>query len=1038
MRLLYSFLLFYLLSGVSFAQNNEEFRATWVITWEWTMSSGTVEQQQAKIRGILDDHKKGNFNAVLWQVRQSGTAYYPSSYEPWGSYLGSQNPGFDPLAYAVQETHARGMEFHAWFNVFQTSSTAPGTPVGEHPEWVCRDQADIPMSASRSISPGLEAVRSYTKNVAMEIVNNYDIDGLHLDYVRWSEYSNSSQSVQLAKFVEASPTLDGMITDTQLEDLKINAAGRYLYDIEHSYSNGVPASFSSWEDWWRWSVTEFVRTLHDSIQAVKPWVRLSPAALGKYNWSGWNGYSVVFQDAALWFNEGYIDQLTPMHYHWLTGSGFKSILDGGCPECWYQYIQPGITAGRLFSVGPGSYRFAENNVWQNHPQVIDAVRQIDWVDGFQFFSYRSWDNNDYWEKASDSFFNNKTKIRATKLLVGDQPDPPIVNLTKTDSLNYQIDVNPPQSINTNHRFILYRSPDSDFNINTDEIVDIHFGNSSYSVQEQFSGFQNYNKEYFYFATTVDRYWNESAISNFMQSDSITSFAPTVLNFTPMDGDTVAVNSALEINFSKTIETTTFLSAFSIVPDLQVSQLIWSNENKNVSVVFSQNFEYSTNYSVILNSFLTDVNGKPFDGNGDNVPGDSLVFNFVTKDFDIDGPKILTSNPDYNIKDVSFDVENVITVVFDEQIKSEMINDTTILLSQNENPVPIIFNLFDVGIKSVLNIQSSQAMQMNTEYSLLLSQFIPDTMGNPIGSDVYIPFKTKNLHYYEVRNIDQFISVGDWWQPDDSGSTSGIDIPNTMFESSREVYLPISKSPLQKNSAKLTYKWKINESSFLLREHLAGGTPRSVEFDTTYILQCFVFGDGSNNKFRFAIDEAHGASWPDHEVSKWISIDWYGWKLVEWVLSDPTSVGSWLSAAYANEILDGSKYRIDSFQLTYEPGAAISGEIYFDNLRLVKKSSSPVAVDDYPEKIPGKFVLYQNYPNPFNPTTTIPFSLKKKGVVQLTVYDINGREVVSLVNRSMEIGSHQVHFDATGLSSGLYFYRLIGNGQVLTKSMMFVK
>jgi uncharacterized lipoprotein YddW (UPF0748 family) len=78
-----------------------------------------------------------------------------------------------------------------------------------------------------------------------------------------------------------------MITESQIQDLQENLAGRYLYDIEHPYSAGVPQGFSSWEDWWRWSVTEFVRTLHDSIQSVKPWVRLSPAALGKYNWSGW-------------------------------------------------------------------------------------------------------------------------------------------------------------------------------------------------------------------------------------------------------------------------------------------------------------------------------------------------------------------------------------------------------------------------------------------------------------------------------------------------------------------------------------------------------------------------------------------------------------------------------------------------------------------------------------------------------------------------------------------------------------------------------
>ncbi|PIS29583.1 MAG: hypothetical protein COT43_03495, partial [Candidatus Marinimicrobia bacterium CG08_land_8_20_14_0_20_45_22] len=85
----------------SFAQrNNQEFRATWVITREMISGSNTVEQNKTLARSILDNHQEGNLNAVLWHGRQSGTAYYTSSYEPWGYYAGGNYPGFDPLAYA--------------------------------------------------------------------------------------------------------------------------------------------------------------------------------------------------------------------------------------------------------------------------------------------------------------------------------------------------------------------------------------------------------------------------------------------------------------------------------------------------------------------------------------------------------------------------------------------------------------------------------------------------------------------------------------------------------------------------------------------------------------------------------------------------------------------------------------------------------------------------------------------------------------------------------------------------------------------------
>ncbi len=208
------------------AGGNEEFRATWVITWQLIHSSFTAEQNKALGREILDNHKAANMNAVLWQARQSGTAYYNSSYEPWGYYAGYQNPGYDPLGYAIEEAHKRGMELHAWFNVFSCASMVEGAPAHVHPEWVCRDQDGIPMSSNRALSPGLDSVRAYTINVAMEIVRNYDIDGLHLDYVRWNEYSNSRQSQEFARLVEEQRLLDGMITEAQIQDLIENRSGR--------------------------------------------------------------------------------------------------------------------------------------------------------------------------------------------------------------------------------------------------------------------------------------------------------------------------------------------------------------------------------------------------------------------------------------------------------------------------------------------------------------------------------------------------------------------------------------------------------------------------------------------------------------------------------------------------------------------------------------------------------------------------------------------------------------------------------------------
>ncbi|HID94226.1 MAG TPA: hypothetical protein EYP60_09045, partial [bacterium (Candidatus Stahlbacteria)] len=868
-----SILLFY--QGI-FAQRvlctigNEEFRATWVITWEHINPNWTAEQNKAKVQKILDNHKKANMNAVLWQARQSGTAYYNSSYEPWGYYANyHQYPGYDPLAYAVEEAHKRGLELHAWFNSFESYSTYPGTPAAQHPEWICRDRNGNPMTYHRWLSPGLTAVREYLINVAMEIVRNYDIDGLHLDFVRWNnEYSGAQKYQQPKKYEEEElPSLsDYIITEEQAKALIKNQENRYLYDIEHPYSAGVPEGFESWEEWWRWCVTEFVRVLHDSIQAVKPWVRLSVAALGNYRAGGpgaWNGYYTVFQDAALWFNEGYVDQLTPMHYHWTTGSGFYKSLRND----WEPHIQQGINDGRLYTVGPGSYMLAYHNVWEKHPEIVEACRSIEWVDGFQFFSYRWWDDYRYWEEAGATFFNCKTKIRDTKLIDSIPPDPPIISLYKIDSLTYEIAVNLPATITSDCWYAIYRSPDSIIDVDNDEIVHIHFGDSSFTYLEYFDGTQDYNGRYFYAATALDRYWNESEISNVVGSDSIPSFAPVVIATIPLEGDTISINSPIVIYFSKTMDVTSFENAISITPTIDIAQLSWSDGNKTLTIETSECFQYDTEYTLTIEPLAKDINGKPLDGNGDGIGGDPFILNFRTKAVDDIPPKIVFSYPNIAGTD-TLDVQDIITFVFDELLDPNTLTSNSVALYRSSTKIPIQFLHSVIDDKSVLSIQPEQPLETSAEYTVLLWNTITDTSGNPIESYVTANFRTSSECYTEIKPIEDFSVPGEWWQPNQSGSTEGIIVHGTEWGYTSTVYLPAT-SP--RKSAFLRYEWDTTASEFLLREYLAGGTPRSVLFDTTYILQCYIFGDHSNNKFRFCVDDSTMDQSAFHEVSKWITL-----------------------------------------------------------------------------------------------------------------------------------------------------------------------
>ena len=182
-----------------FAQPNTEFRSTWVISWDLVNRYLNVDGNKELCRDIMDNHARANMNAVIWQARQSGTAYYKSSYEPWGYYTGGTNPGYDILEYAVEQAHKRNMELHAWFNVFHCSSVVFGAPASKHPEWVCTNKYGEFMTNHRCLSPGIPEVREYLINVAMEIVRKYDIDGLHLDFVRWNEYTEDDMTSALTK-----------------------------------------------------------------------------------------------------------------------------------------------------------------------------------------------------------------------------------------------------------------------------------------------------------------------------------------------------------------------------------------------------------------------------------------------------------------------------------------------------------------------------------------------------------------------------------------------------------------------------------------------------------------------------------------------------------------------------------------------------------------------------------------------------------------------------------------------------------------------
>ena len=923
----------------------KEFRATWVITWEYINSSQGSNETMNLIDQIMDNHVAANMNAVFFQTRQSGTSYYNSSYEPWGYYAGYENPGFDPLQYAINSAHNRGLELHAWFNVFQASSIHEGTPSHEHPDWVCRDRDGNPMTSNRSLSPGLEEVRQYTINVAMEIVNNYDIDGLHLDYVRWNEYSSGSMQILPEGQIEEINMLDGFIHPHMLYQLENNRTGRYLYDVNHPYSDGIPENFSSWEDWWRSSVTTFVSTLHDSIQVIKPFVRLSAAVLGRYNWGGWQGYGTVYQDGASWLNQGFIDQLTPMHYHWTTPNGFAQMLQGS-DESWLTYIQNGISEGRLFSVGPGSYVLADQNLWENHTEIVNTIQGIEFVNGFQFFSHGTWEDYQYWQEAGNTFFQEKTIIKHLpeyESISGITPSPDC-QITQIDELDYQLNITR-NSQGAPLWTIISLNPSDSANV-LPSIYSTHFGTEDILIPLSFDGLQPYEGSYNVNIENFNRFWIESGNSAQASTGLVPSFAPVITYINISHNDTIAANTIIRIEFSKEMDQESFMQSFSLIPNTEFT-IEWSNhwqdEGKTVSIYFPELLEFDMEYTLEISGELTDIIGKYFDGNADGISGDGISIIFHTEPTDLTGPQIAHIYPVLNY---TFDTEAVFNIMFDEVLDNTTMEETSLQFESGQQSLTVDYIEYTIDEMTTLSLKPFSPLLSNSTCTISIYN-LSDTLGNMIPQPLIFNYNTSDFHYNSKYFLDRFNVEAGWWQPDESGSTVGTIGSETQYNYSNYVFVPgLTMSTNGRKSGSLQYAWDQNSSSSFLRLHNAGN-PSEIALDTSNTLQVYVYSDGSNNQFSISLYEYIAGSPSDDviEVMAWQELNWTGWKLIEWDLSEPEQVGNWLSNDHT---MNGNEYYLDGFLL--KPGfeSQMSGKIYFDDLRIVSKSTGTIEENEPPQ------------------------------------------------------------------------------------------
>jgi len=255
----------------------KEMRAAWIATvysLDWPGGETDMAKQKAKYIEQLNKLKELKFNAVVFQVKGMGDAFYNSPYEPWSAAISGTrgvDPGYDVLKFLIDETHARGMEFHAWINPYRISTRAssatafPALHASIDASWV-KDYETI-----RIYNPAVPEVRQRLNDIVKDLITKFNVDGIHFDDYFYPEGQNHNDDAEFTKY---------------------------------------GAGYSSKENFRRGNVDKAIEGVYNTIKATKPAVVFSVSPAPNKD----NNYNVLFADIAKWTSSGWVDIVMPQLY----------------------------------------------------------------------------------------------------------------------------------------------------------------------------------------------------------------------------------------------------------------------------------------------------------------------------------------------------------------------------------------------------------------------------------------------------------------------------------------------------------------------------------------------------------------------------------------------------------------------------------------------------------------------------------------------------------------------------------------------------
>jgi uncharacterized lipoprotein YddW (UPF0748 family) len=423
------------------AQPKYEFRGVWIATVDnidWpTNGNWNADKQKAEFISILDMHQRNGMNAMIVQVRPAADAFYPSAYEPWSQWLtGTQgkppSPYYDPLKFMIEETHKRGMEFHAWINPYRAvfklkeSSIAPNHITRIHPEWF------LNYGDKKYFDPGNKEAQQFLVKVVRDIVKRYDIDAIHMDDYFYP----------------------------------YRIPGKEFPD-ENSYRKS--GSTLSKDDWRRSNTDSIIRALSIAIKQEKKLCRfgISPFSVwrnkdkdpvrGSDSRAGQTNYDDLYADILLWLKNGWIDYVTPQLY---LEIGHDKIDYATMLDWWSRN-----SFGRDVYIGHGIYRAGgKEKAWNDPkelPNQIKLLRRYPNVQGSVYFSSKTFSRNpNGWnDSLRNNYYRYPALLPPMQWIDMEKPLPPFVEkkITHDSMLILNVKPDPENKVPVKY-YVVYQYP----------------------------------------------------------------------------------------------------------------------------------------------------------------------------------------------------------------------------------------------------------------------------------------------------------------------------------------------------------------------------------------------------------------------------------------------------------------------------------------------------------------------------------------------------------------------------------------------------